>query len=440
MKIGLMALSGVRVRNEKLASLGVTLPQFVSRGRVIAQLPSLSLLIIAATTDSDVEVDYVEVPDASQVKELNKAYDLVAITSYSAQIYEAYELARRYKEAGIPVIIGGLHVTAEPEEAKGYADSVVIGEAEPLWPRIMADFKNRRLQPFYKEEHPGTYNLAASPMPRYDLLEPKQYNRITVQTSRGCPHDCEFCAGSKLFGQGFRQKPVDLVIKEVERIKEKWPKPFIEFADDNTFVDKKWSKDFLKKLKPLDVKWFTETDISVADDEELLKLMYHSGCYQLLIGLESTCADSLNGIEAHNWKLKQLDSYMDAIQRIQSNGISVNGCFIVGLDGDTPAIFRDIRDFIDKSGLLEAQVTVLTPYPGTSLYQRLKSEGRLLKDAFWDRCTMFDINFRPKKMNVEELEKGLLWIFKEIYAEKEYLKRKRRYMDIIKKLPERGQP
>ena len=437
MKVGLMALSGVRVRNEKLAKLGVTLPQFVSRGKVIAQLPSLSLLIIASVTPDDVEVDYVEVPDVSQVKELNPSYDLVAITSYSAQIYEAYELARRYKEAGIPVVIGGTHVIAEPEEAKRYADSVVIGEAEPLWPKIIEDFKNGRLQPFYKEEHPGTYDLANSPMPRYDLLEPKNYNRITVQTSRGCPHDCEFCAGSKLFGSGFRQKPVDLVVKEIKRIKEKWPKPFIEFADDNTFVDKKWSKDFLKKLIPLEIKWFTETDISVADDEELLKSMYHSGCYQLLIGLESTSKDSLDGIDTHNWKLKQSDRYLEAIDRIQSNGITVNGCFIVGLDGDTPSIFRDIRDFIEKSKLLEAQVTVLTPYPGTPLYKRLKSEGRLLKDKYWDRCTMFDINFRPKNMSIEELEKGLLWLFKEIYNEKEYLKRKRHYMDIVKKLPRR---
>ncbi|MFC1976908.1 radical SAM protein [Chloroflexota bacterium] len=439
MKVGLMALSGVRVRNEKLAKLGVTLPQFVSRGKVIAQLPSLSLLIIAAMTPDDIELDYGEVPDVSQVKELNPGYDLVAITSYSAQIYEAYELARRYKEARIPVIIGGLHVTAEPEEAKRYADSVVIGEAEPLWPKIMADFKNNHLQPFYEEEHRGTYNLANSPLPRYDLLTPKHYNRITVQTSRGCPHDCEFCAGSKLLGKGFRQKPVDSVIEEVRRIKEKWPKPFIEFADDNTFVDKKWSKDFLKKLMPLEVRWFTETDISVADDEELLKLMYHSGCYQLLIGLESTSEDSLNGIEAHNWKLKRLDGYFEAINRIQSNGITVNGCFIVGLDGDTPGIFKDIRDFIEKSRLLEAQATVLTPYPGTPLYQRLRAEGRLLKEEFWDRCTMFDINFTPKNISIEELEKGLLWMFKEIYAEKEYLKRKRYYMDIVKKLPARGQ-
>ena len=439
MKVGLMALSGVRVRNEKLVQMGVTLPQFVSRGQVIAQLPSLSLLIIAALTPDDIEVDYVEVPDVSQVKKLATDYDLVAITSYSAQIYEAYELAQRYRAAGVPVVIGGTHVMAEPEEAKNYADSVVIGEAEPIWPRLIEDFRNNRLQPFYQEELPGTYALADSPTPRYELLEPKNYNRITVQTSRGCPHDCEFCAGSKLFGKGFRQKPVDRVIREIEKIKEQWPRPFIEFADDNTFVDKKWSNDFLKALIPLGIRWFTETDISVADDAQLLELMYHSGCYQLLIGLESTSRDSLNGIDTHNWKLKRRDSYLEAINKIQSNGITVNGCFIVGLDGDTPGIFSEIGDFIQQARLLEAQVTVLTPYPGSPLYKRLKSEGRLLKDTYWDQCTMFDVNFRPKQMSIAELEKGLLGLFQEIYTEKEYLKRKRYYMDIVKKLPKRGQ-
>ena len=438
MKVGLMALSGVRVRNEKLVKLGVTLPQFVSRGNVIAQLPSLSLLIIASVTPDNVEVDYVEVPDVSQIRELDLSYDLVAITSYSAQIHEAYELADRYKAAGIPVVMGGAHVIAEPEEAKRHADSVAVGEAEVLWPKIIEDLQNNHLQPFYKEEHPATYDLSNSPIPRYDLLVTENYNRITVQTCRGCPHDCEFCAGSKLFGEGFRQKPAGLIVKEIEKIKEKWPKPFIEFADDNTFVDKKWSKDFLKALIPLKVKWFTETDISIADDEELLKLMYQSGCYQLLIGLESTSKESLDGIDTHNWKLKQRDKYLEAVNRIQSNGITVNGCFVVGLDGDTPNIFKDIRDFVEKSKLLEAQVTVLTPYPGTPLHRRLKREGRLLKEEYWDKCTMFDINFKPKNMTTEDLEKGLLWIFGEIYNEKDYLKRKRHYMDILKTLPKRG--
>jgi radical SAM superfamily enzyme YgiQ (UPF0313 family) len=129
---------------------------------------------------------------------------------------------------------------------------------------------------------------------------------------------------------------------------------------------------------------------------------------------------------------------LDAIHRIQSNGIAVNGCFVVGLDGDTPGIFREIRDFVVESRLLEAQVTILTPYPGTPLYRRLKKEGRLLKEEFWDRCTLFDLNFKPKNMTPEELERGLFWILGELYNERQFLRRKRQYMDIVKTLPKRG--
>ena len=437
MKVGLMALSGVRVRNEKLAKLGVTLPQFVSRGKVIAQLPSLSLLIIAAATPPDVEVEYVEVPDVQKIIDLKKGYDLVVITSYSAQIFEAYELARRYRAAGVPVVLGGPHVSALPHEAAQHADAVAVGEAEVLWPKILSDFRNNSLQNIYREDRPGSFDLSRTVTPRYELLDTAEYNRITVQTSRGCSHDCEFCSGSKLFGKGFRQKPVEQVVKEIESIKKKWPNPFIEFADDNTFVDKAWSRNFLDALIPLNVKWFSETDISVAEDEELLRLMYRSGCYQLLIGLESAHKESLDGIDAHNWKWRQSDKYLDAIYTIQSQGIAVNGCFIVGLDGDTPDVFREIREFVDRSKLLEAQVTVLTPFPGTRLYEKLKTENRLLSDSYWDRCTLFDINFQPRNMSVEELEKGLFWIFGEIYNEEQYVKRKRHYMDIIKKLPKR---
>ena len=439
MRIGLMPLSGVRVRSQKLVELGVTLPQFVSRGKVIAQLPSLSLLILASLTPDEFEVDYIEVPDVSQVGKLDTGYDLVAITSYSAQIFEAYELADRYRAAGGPVVIGGPHASAMPEEAAEHADSVAVGEAEALWPNILRDLESGRLEPVYREERPGTFDLRQSAVPRFDLLDPASYNRITVQTSRGCPHDCEFCAGTKLFGRGFRQKPVELVVKEIEAITELWPKPFIEFADDNSFVDTKWSKELMRAIQPLGIKWFTETDISVADDEELLDLMYHSGCYQLLIGLESPSRASLSGIDAHGWKLQRAEGSMEAIRRIQTRGISVNGCFIVGLDGDTPRIFEEIRRYIAQSQLLEAQVTVLTPYPGTRLYDRLLRENRMLGECRWDYCTMFDLSFVPKQMSAEELENGLAWLYGEIYCEREFLRRKRHYMDILKQLPRRGQ-
>lgn len=437
MRIALMALSGVRVHNEALIEAGVTLPQFVSRGKVIAQLPSLSLLTLAALTPKDIMVDYVEVPNVDELTNLDTGYDLVAITTYSAQAFEAYQLADRYRAAGVPVIIGGPHVSALPEEASEHADSVAIGEGELLWPQIIDDLKSASLQAVYREPDPGKVDLLRSPLPSFHLLDPDQYNRITVQTSRGCPHDCEFCAGSKLFGTGFRQKPVAAIVRELEAICERWPQPFIEFADDNTFVDKRWSRDFLEAIQPLGLRWFTETDISVADDDDLLELMYLSGCYQLLIGFESSNEASLEDIDRHNWKKQRQPQYRDAITRIQASGISVNGCFIVGLDQDTSAIFEELRDFIISSELLEAQVTVLTPYPGTALYQRLKRENRLLYERPWDRCTMFDLCFEPQNMTALELERGLAWLYSEIYSEPLQLHRKRHYMDLIKKLPRR---
>ena len=434
MKIGLIAMSGVRVKNQRMIELGVTLPQFVSRGKVIAQLPSLALLIIASLTPDDIDVEYVEIGDIKDVKDLNRDYDLVAISSYTAQAYEMYELADRYRKEKIPVVLGGLHVTVMPEEAKEHADAIVIGEAEPVWKVLIDDFKKGELKPVYRQAQPGSFDLTQSPVPRYDLLKNQQYNRITVQTVRGCPHLCEFCASSPLWGGTFRQKSVAQVLHEIETICQYWKNPFIEFADDNSFVNKKWAKDFLKKLARYNIRWFTESDISIAADSEMIDLMYQSGCYQLLIGLESISDRSLNKIDRDNWKLKQRDKYLKSIHILQSHGISVNGCFIAGLDGDTPDTFESIYQFIQESNLLEVQITVLTPFPGTPLYYRLKKEGRLLQEKFWDRCTLFDVNYHPKQMTVQELEDGVLGLFNRVYNEKEFTRRKRLYMEISKQL------
>ena len=148
----------------------------------------------------------------------------------------------------------------------------------------------------------------------------------------------------------------------------------------------------------------------------------------------SVSKKSLKGIDSSDWKLARRDRYLEAIEKMQSKGISVNGCFIVGLDGDGPNVFEDIRNFIIESRLIEAQVTVLTPFPGTRLYERLKTEGRLLEEKYWDSCTLFDVNFRPKNMSVTDLEKGLIWLFKEIYSEEAFLGRKRHYINIVRNL------
>src|SRR5439155_4029377 len=187
-------------------------------------------------------------------------------------------------------------VTSMPEEAREHCTSVVIGEGEPLWPEVLKDFQAGGLKPFYARPH-GGFDLREAPMPRFDLLDPDKYNRITVQTSRGCPHKCEFCASSILLTPGYKLKPVEKVMAEIRAIKAIWPKPFIEFADDNSFVDYAHYKALLRELVREKVRWFTESDINVAKDDELLALMRDSGCQQILVGLESPRQASLNGIE-----------------------------------------------------------------------------------------------------------------------------------------------
>lgn len=432
MRIGLIAMSGVRVRTEALADMGVTLPQFVTRGQVIASLPSLGLLTVAALTPDDVEIAYREIDDLPSDGELER-FDLVGISSFTARIDAAYALADRYRDMGVPVVLGGLHVSLMPHEAAKHADSIVVNGAEGAWPELVEDFRNGRMKPLYSGLRKGVFKPGAYAKPRFDLLTGRTYNRVTVQTSRGCPIDCEFCAASLRITSSFQQKPVELVVDELRSAVSALDMPFVEFADDNTFVNKKWGKAFLRAIAPLELRWFTETDISVADDPELLDLMREAGCRQILIGLEGTSRTELAGLDPHDWKARRADRYVEAIDRIQSRGISVNGCFVLGLDTHDAGIFESVRDFIRRSGLLEAQITVLTPFPGTPLYRRLHREKRLLAERFWDRCTLFDVNYRPKLMSVDELEQGLQWLFGEVYNSEEFSRRRRLFMEIAKR-------
>jgi len=434
MKLGLVAMSGVRAHNEELTRLGLTLPGFVERNKTIASLPSLGLLTLAGMTDADIALVYEEVDDIARLDDLPGDYDAVAISSYSAQIREAYQLADRFRAAGVMVILGGLHVTALPEEALEHADSVVLGEGEPAWPAVVRDLKRRQLRRVYDSR--GTpFSLGSAPMPSFELLDPERYNRLTIQTQRGCPFDCEFCAASIRLSPSYRVKPVEKIIAEIRRIKEIWPKPFIEFADDNSFVNRKHAKRLLRAMAGEDVRWFTESDISIARDNELLALMRDSGCAQVLIGLESPTPAGLHGIEQKSdWKAKQLDTYMAAIDSIQRHGISVNGCFVLGLDGTGTESFDHVRDFVRASGLYEVQITIQTAFPGTPLYRRLRREGRLLEETAWELCTLFDVNFQPDRMSIRELERHFVSLARDLYSDTATRSRRRAYKSTLRDL------
>lgn len=417
MKLGLIAMSGVRAHNPELTALGLTLPGFVERSKVIASLPSLGLLTLAGMTPPEIDVRYLEVPDLKDVDGIPEEFDAVAISSFSAQVYEAYELADRYRTAGSKVILGGLHVSALPDEARKHSDAVVVGEGEPVWPEAMSDLRSGELKRIY-DARGVNFDFSDSPMPRFDLLEIERYNRLTVQTHRGCPFRCEFCAASIRIAPTYKTKPVERVIAEIRNIKSIWKRPFIEFADDNTFVNKAHSKELMRALAKEDTRWFTETDLSVADDEELLGMMRDAGCAEVLIGFEGTTFAGVDGVEQRaNWKAKRVDDYLDAIRKVQDHGVRVNGCFVLGLDGSGTESFEEVWKFVQQSGLYDVQITVQTAFPGTPLYTRLKREGRILRDEAWELCTLFDVNFQPAKMSIAELEAGLRNLGSKIYSE-----------------------
>jgi len=411
-RLGLISVSGMHVHDDRLAA-----PELHS--------PSLGLLTLAAVTPEDFDVRYLEMDAFDEAILRATAFDIVAISSFTAKASVMYAIADFYRARGVTVVLGGLHCTLLPREAAEHADAVVVGEGERLWPRALDDWRRGALQKVYRSLSLLDVDLARVPAPRYDLLEALRYSRIPVQTTRGCPLDCEFCAASKVFGAGYKMKPVELVVRDIRDARRHFADPFVALADDNTFVNKEWSRALVRALADEGVRWQTETDVTIADDPALLDLLAPSGCRQVSVGLESPRLESLQGIEKSNWKARFRDRHFRVVNELQRRGVSVKGCFIVGLDRDTPDIFEEIERFVRGSGLMEVQVTVLTPFPGTALYRRLAAEGRLLQKVFWDRCTLFDVNFVPARMSVAQLEQGLDYLMGALYSAAETRRRRR---------------
>ncbi len=430
MKIGLLALSGLRAHDPDLLALGLTLPGVIERGQVIAQLPSLGLLFLAAVTPDGHELQYFEAEgDGREPAEVYQC-DLVAMSTFSAQVFEAYAIADRLKAAGVRVAMGGLHVSVCPDEAAEHADQVIVGEGESVWPQVVRWVEDGGGPRLWNARDYRPVDVQALPKPRYDLLRDRPYNRFPVQTTRGCPWRCDFCASNIMLQLPYRKRPPAEVVEEIAWLKQLRGRPFVEFADDNTFVDKNWAQELCRRLAPLEVSWFTETDISVADDEKLLQAMRASGCRQLLIGLESPSQSSLEGVELRsNFKARRAVDYLEAVRRIQQHGITVNGCFVLGLDGHTSEVFEEVLQFALEAPLYDVQITVMTPFPGTPLYDRLLAEGRILQPGRWDLCTLFDVNYQPLGMSVEELRQGVYWLADRLYNDECLQQRRRGYFN-----------
>jgi radical SAM superfamily enzyme YgiQ (UPF0313 family) len=425
--VAFVPFTGLRVAEQEMLSLGMTLPGFRQRADAIGQLPSLGLLTLAGMLPPEWTCSYHPSGDSPSPVGKNDPQsgllqevvvtkpDLVAVSALTASIDEAYSFCDSLRGMGIKTVLGGLHATVMPSDAQTHTDAVCVGDGESSWLTILHDCVHDQLKQIYRPE--SVFSLSESPQPRFELLNQRSIPRWTVQTQRGCPWACEFCGASRLLGP-VRFKPVDAIDRELEAIKSQDRTPWIELADDNTFANRVDWQDMLSCLSSHKVRFFTESDWRIGENSKLVGALAESGCVQVLVGIESL-AFRYPGMGKKSGEMARM---MDAIQSIQSAGIVVNGCFIVGADGETHESMDRMIRFIADSTLAEVQVTLQTPFPGTALFQRLQKQGRLLARP-WSHYSLFDVVFQPDKLEVCELEAGFRRILQEVFSEGEATRR-----------------
>jgi radical SAM superfamily enzyme YgiQ (UPF0313 family) len=391
--VALLSFSGLRVREEKLAELGARLPGLAARAAATAQLPSLGLLTLAGMLPDDWTCSYQEVTsiDDDLVQLLvRQRPQLVAMSALTASAQLAYSLADRLRAENLATVFGGLHATTCADEAVAHFDAVCTGEGELVWPKILRDVSHGKLRPRYAAVR--TSQNIDWPIPRFGLLAGRPIARWTLQTQRGCPLACEFCAASRLISR-FREKPMERIREELAAIQRVDPRPTVELADDNTFVGPRDAKPLLAALADANIRYFTEVDWRIGEQPALLRQLAASGCVQVLVGVESLIFryPGMGSITA------PLERVMAAVDEIQDAGVAVIGCFIVGADGETRASLKRLTTYLQQSRLADVQVTLHTPFPGTALRSRLSRQGRLLENRDWSHLHVVrrDISARP---------------------------------------------
>jgi radical SAM superfamily enzyme YgiQ (UPF0313 family) len=406
-------LNGFRVREEELLALGMSLPGLAARARAIGELPALGLLTLAGMLPDDWTCSYLPARrcDEELIERIaNQLPALVAISALTASIDEAYGLCRALRTRGMATVLGGLHATACPEEAAQHAAAVVVGSGEAAWLDVLADAAAGQLRPIYRQPSRHLDPPKRWPLPRFDLLGPAP-PRFTLQTARGCPLACDFCGASRLLGP-FREKPIAAIRDELAAILRIDPRPLVELADDNTFAGGRDASELLSTLADSGVRYFTECDWRIGERPEVLERLATSGCVQVLVGIESLVF-RYPGMGA---KQAELVRIIDALDRIQRAGVAVNGCFIVGADGETRASLDRLAAFVLDCPLADVQITLQTPFPGTALHRRLRDAGRLLAGRGWSHYTLFDVTYQPDRMSVAELEAAFRELLQTVYS------------------------
>lgn len=365
---------------------------------ILSSGKSLTFPILAALTPKQHSIELVE----GGFNDINfeKKYDLVGISTITPFAYLAYKISDEFRKRGVPVILGGWHASALPKEAKQHADSIVIGEAEEIWPVILKDIENKSLKPFYEIKKP--VNPENIPIPRNDIF--LHESEVGVQAARGCPVGCEFCAITNMnYRNIFRLRPVEEVIKEIKIFHDK----DIIFHDNSLTINRSYSKQLFRELTSLNKKFLGFGNInSLGEDDEFLRLSHEAGCMGWGIGFESLSQKSINSIGK---KTNNVEKYAETVEKIHNNGMMVVGFFMFGFDYDSIDIFDITDDFINKSKIDIPQFYILTPYPGTPIFDKFKKEGRILTYD-WSKYK-HDSNyvvFQPKNMTPEELLENVI--------------------------------
>ena len=333
--------------------------------------------------------------------------DVVGITFHTPSAYHAYDLAARFRSRGACVVMGGPHVTLLPEEAGPHADVIFVGEAEGLWEEFLDGFVNGSYRRVYRQAAPPS--LDGVPMARKTLYHRNDFTSGVLFATRGCPNHCDFCSIVVMYPDGFRKRPIAEVAAEYGSFQGKR----IIFWDDNIAGDKEYAKELFRAIAPYGKWWSSQATIHAARDDEFLDAAARSGCKQLFLGLESVSQSSMQEVRKG---FNRVEEYARLVGRVHAHGIAVQAGIVFGFDHDTPAIFKETLDFLEETGVQNATFNILTPYPGTPLFQRLDAQGRILTRDWRKYNARMDVVFQPKQMSADELLSGFRYANQRFYS------------------------